>query len=298
MKVNSNIVAAVDFSSISPVVLEHAVKIACHRGGTVLATHVLDESRLKDWIDTLGEDTSAENWVENTKVRLTELAAPQSGKCDLTLDVSLGRPYQRIAEWVETTGAGLLVIGAHDQAKRRIGSVAAKSIRAVASDVLVLRDWQGRLFKKIAACVDFSETSARALGQALDFADAHNASLEVIHVIFPPNNDPWGQTMVHPLDSSVSYEAAVRERARRRMEVFLKPFAERLEKLEHISVVLESQCPAMAISAHALAESIDLIVMGTQGRSWLGSLVLGSTAERLLNDAPSSVLVVRPPQKS
>jgi len=298
MSADTKIVAAVDFSSISPVVLEHAVKIACHRGGSVMAVHVLDESRLKDWIDTLGEDTSAENWIEKTKGRLTELAATQAGKCELTLDVSLGRPYQKIAELVQATGAGLLVIGAHDQDKRRMGSVAAKCIRAVASDVLVLRDWQGRLFKKIAACVDFSETSAKALGQALDFADAHNAGLEVIHVIFPPKNDPWGETMVHPLDSSVSYEAAVRERARRRMELFLKPFADRLEKLEHSTVVLESQCPAMAISAHALAESTDLIVMGTQGRSWLGSLVLGSTAERLLNDAPSSVLVVRPPQES
>jgi len=296
MKVNANIVAAVDFSSISPVVLEHAAKIASHRGGAILATHVLDESRLKDWIDTLGEDKSSGHWIEKTKERLSELTAPQSASCDITLDVSLGRPYQKIVELVESTKAGLLVIGAHDQAKRRMGSVATKCIRAVPSDVLVLRDWQGRLFKKVAACVDFSETSARALGQALDFAEAHKASLEIIHVIFPPKNDPWGEAMVHPLDSNVSYESVVRERAQRRMEVFLKPFKDRLEKLDHSTLVLESQCPAMVISAHALSDSIDLIVMGSQGRSWLGSLVLGSTAERLLNDAPSSVLVVRPPQ--
>jgi universal stress protein E len=288
------IVAAVDFSSISPVILEHAAKMASFHGASVVAAHVLDESRLKDWIDTLGEDKSPEHWLENARERLAELLAAHLAKCAMTAEVTLGRPYEKIAEIVERTGAGLLVIGAHDQAKRRVGSVAAKSLRAVPSDVLLLRDWQGRLFRKVAVCVDFSETSAKALASALDFAEAHGAGLEIMHVIFPPTNDPWGQTMEHPLDSEVSYEVAVRARANRRMEAFLKPYAGRLAKLEHSCILLESQCPAVAISAHVLAGSIDLVALGTQGRSWLGAKVLGSTAARVLNDAPCSVLVVRP----
>jgi nucleotide-binding universal stress UspA family protein len=54
--------------------------------------------------------------------------------------------------------------------------------------------------------------------------------------------------------------------------------------------------PAEEILLYAAAARTDLIVMGTQGRTGLERLLLGSVAEKVLRGARCSVLVVKMPQ--
>ncbi len=49
------------------------------------------------------------------------------------------------------------------------------------------------------------------------------------------------------------------------------------------------------ISKLAREEQIDLIVMGTHGRTGLAHALLGSVAERVVRRAPCAVLTVKPP---
>jgi nucleotide-binding universal stress UspA family protein len=51
--------------------------------------------------------------------------------------------------------------------------------------------------------------------------------------------------------------------------------------------------PAIQIVEYARLESIDLVVIGTHGRSGVAHLVLGSVAERVVRSAPCPVLTVR-----
>jgi nucleotide-binding universal stress UspA family protein len=53
--------------------------------------------------------------------------------------------------------------------------------------------------------------------------------------------------------------------------------------------------PYLKIVETATAESVDLIVMATHGRTGLRHLVLGSVAERVVRLAPCPVLTIRPP---
>jgi nucleotide-binding universal stress UspA family protein len=63
----------------------------------------------------------------------------------------------------------------------------------------------------------------------------------------------------------------------------------------HAHVVVEtSDAPADAIAAYAASANIDLIVMGTHGRS--AQLLVGSVAERLVRTAPCPMLTVRHPE--
>ena len=48
------------------------------------------------------------------------------------------------------------------------------------------------------------------------------------------------------------------------------------------------------IPAFVVAEGIDLVVMGTVGRSGLSGMLIGNTAERIFRKLPCSVLVVKP----
>jgi nucleotide-binding universal stress UspA family protein len=60
-------------------------------------------------------------------------------------------------------------------------------------------------------------------------------------------------------------------------------------------VLLEGD-PATEIVRFATEEAMNLIVMGTHGRSGLERLLLGGVAEKVLRDAPCSVLVVKLPR--
>ena len=54
--------------------------------------------------------------------------------------------------------------------------------------------------------------------------------------------------------------------------------------------------PASQIVRYAADAGIDLIVMGTHGRTGLERQLMGSVAEKVMRDAPCSVLVVKLPK--
>lgn len=125
---------------------------------------------------------------------------------------------------------------------------------------------------------DFSSYSNQAYFHAVSLAKAHNASLTILYVIDPEKTaTPEGQgpeaywrsqiEQVRPLDDSIP--------------------------LSH--VVLQGD-PATEIVRHVRQARINLVVMGTHGRSGVDRLLMGSVAERVLRDAPCSVLVVKMPR--
>jgi nucleotide-binding universal stress UspA family protein len=61
-----------------------------------------------------------------------------------------------------------------------------------------------------------------------------------------------------------------------------------------IHPVLLRGSPPKTIATFARKKDADLIVVGTHGRTGLGRLFMGSTAEALLRQAPCHVMVVKP----
>lgn len=293
MKKLPTIIAAVDFSSSSAQVLAHSAKLAAASGCGLVVAHVIGASTIKEWEESMDLEAPTANRVDEMIVRLGEMATEGCAGVPFTLEVRIGSAHKALADIIREHGADLLVLGAHDVSKRRLGSVAARCARSAPADVLILRDWQGRFFSRIAACVDFSASSAVGLDRAITLATVHQASLEIIHVIFPPTRDPWGRVMDQPMDSEISYENRVRERAGNRMIAFLNPFKERLAGIGSSTLLLESESPAAAITAHVDVAGIDLTVTGSRDGSWVADFVLGSNTERLLHDSTSSVLIAR-----
>ena len=183
MKNHRPVLAAVDLSSSSSQVLWHAAKLASAEGSPLVVLHVISEGRLRDWEETLGTRAATAERVKEITVHLKELADEACGGVPAGITVRIGRPYRVILDVVREEGADLLVLGAHDVSRGRLGSVAAHCARSIPSDVLILRDWQSPHFHRIAACVDISVSSAAGLLRAIGIAKAHQASLEIIHVM-------------------------------------------------------------------------------------------------------------------
>ncbi len=137
--------------------------------------------------------------------------------------------------------------------------------------------------KNIVFATDFSRPSEDALPYAAELARHFGAKLFALHV-----RPPEVYTMVPPESWKAlgeAQEAQARERARN----LLAPFPDLNSEL----VIEEGEIwPALASTIEK--NQIDLIVIGTRGRTGLGKLLLGSTAEEIFREAPCAVLTVGP----
>lgn len=141
--------------------------------------------------------------------------------------------------------------------------------------------------RRILCPVDFSEFSASVLAHAAAFAKLFGSDITVLHVF---------ATAVPPA-SSATYPAWLLEVPEARksiadeLHVLLAP-------LSSAGVTPRTQIAegntASEIIRHALEQDVDLVVMGTHGRSGFDRLTLGSVAEKVLRKAPCPVLTIPP----
>jgi nucleotide-binding universal stress UspA family protein len=141
-------------------------------------------------------------------------------------------------------------------------------------------------FTKIVCPVDFSPGSREALRIAAELARDWAAPLVVAHVWEPPK---WsiGEVMIAPevIQDMVDAEEAELEN--------WKTTAKQLGAREVGTRFLSGVAWDAILSLLKDDPAIDLVVMGTHGRTGLKHVLLGSVAEKVVRHAPCPVLVVR-----
>ena len=149
-------------------------------------------------------------------------------------------------------------------------------------------------FTRILVPTDFSSAADRALEHARSLAEAFGASIHLLHVF----DDPFTAAAYAPeVFASIppDYREAALAEAGRQLDARLGG-QERREFGGTSELVIGS--PAREIVRYAAMHGIDLIVMGTHGRSGLAHLLLGSVAERVVRTAPCAVLTIREPARN
>lgn len=149
-------------------------------------------------------------------------------------------------------------------------------------------------FQKILVAVDGSEGSRKASEVAVDLADKFGAQLYVFHAfraypeymsMFPNAPSPSGEAFEQ-------YEAYSKKAA---LEVVGRTvsIAEKrgVKARPHTAETIGSA--VQAITDYAVAEKIDLIVMGTRGMGGFKKMLLGSVSSGVVTHASCDVLVVR-----
>jgi universal stress protein A len=152
-----------------------------------------------------------------------------------------------------------------------------------------MRTVAATIYRRILVPLDFSDSSMRALGHARTLAERFEASLELLYVVpnpFIANAASLEAGMVLP----PGFLDELERDARQRLDGALTA-AER-ERFKARSVVRIGD-PLLEIVEHARVEGVDLIVMGTHGRTGVSHLFLGSVAERVVRTATCPVLTVR-----
>ncbi len=139
----------------------------------------------------------------------------------------------------------------------------------------------GISFKSILLATDFSDASEKAFNYAVAIARHYGSKIAIVHVM-PPE--------------SVSFIPELPgERQRYEARRWMENLASRseLKQIPH-ETVLRAGSVWGVLSAVIHQQDIDLVVLGTHGRSGLKKLVLGSVAEEVVRRAGCPVLTVGP----
>jgi nucleotide-binding universal stress UspA family protein len=215
-----------------------------------------------------------------------------------------GPPAPAILEKAKLEGATLIAMTTHGRgglSRWLMGSVAEKVVRASTTPVLLVRSFRptplgdlqparaGELpFRKILVPTDGSAAASTVIGSAAEFAQLFGAEVMVLHAELP---------IVLPGYGEQGFPVALKPTPSEEDRATAKPaehFGDLGLPVKRRTIVGNA---AEVILDVAHTEEIDLIAMGTHGRSGFSRWVLGSVAERVLRHAGVPLLFVRARKK-
>lgn len=145
--------------------------------------------------------------------------------------------------------------------------------------------------ERILVPVDFSEHSQYALDYAAQIAQQLGAKLYLLHVVEPISYPAdWGFSQI----GFVDLEKELIDAATQELEKMTAELRERGIEVEY--EVRSGSRASDVIIEFAKEKNIDIISIGTHGRSGLEHFLFGSTTERVLRKAQCPVLAVRLPE--
>ncbi len=142
-------------------------------------------------------------------------------------------------------------------------------------------------FRRVLVAHDFSSFADTALERAAEIAGRYGAALTIVHVYQP--------IVATIPDGLVLYSAA-------HFADFMGEINRHLEQLQQralgfgatsTTTVVRQGPPHVELCDYAREHEIDLIVVGSHGRTGLMHALVGSVAEKVVRKAPCPVLVVR-----
>ncbi len=147
-------------------------------------------------------------------------------------------------------------------------------------------------FQNIVVPVDFSENSRRAVDYGIDMAKDRKAKLYFFHVINQRHIDTLQDLSIKGYKGD--FLEAIRNMLQAR-DTDLREFVpqESLKDLD-VEFIIRKGKPGEEILKFAEEKNLDLIVIGTQGRSAIKATLMGSAAQSVVNRAKCPVLVIHP----
>jgi nucleotide-binding universal stress UspA family protein len=277
-----------DGSEYSEGAVREAVKLAKLTSAILTVIAVIEtnpeyEALAPDRVDKA--DTKTREYLDTVK----KMASLDGVECE-TLAFHSENIFRTIVEEAEKRNVDMIVMGRRGRTglKRLLmGSVTAKVIGHSPCDVLVVPKAAEIGCRKILVATDGSKYSLAAASEAIGIAKRCGAFLYVVSAL-PSESSPFDIVHSEMLKGPIEqYE--LREAEKNVKDVMLIAEQEGIPA----RTIVESGPPYKAILEAAEKEKIDLIIMGSHGRTGMERLLMGSVAERVVGHAACAVLIVK-----
>ncbi|MGB3563289.1 MAG: universal stress protein [Thermoanaerobaculia bacterium] len=288
------VLVATDFSDTAQAGIDWALELArTHQAQIVLVHGVMLPNRATDFVPSPPDLT--EKLQEAASGRLNDAAERARGRgVEVITDLRIGLPSQAILEAAEERNVDLVVLGTRGLTGLQhlfLGSTAQRVVQHANCPVLTVHPGdidQHRQIRTVLVPTDFSRDAELSTTIALDLLakQSRETTLVLLHVY----HLPYEYTAYGTIPTSLDYFKDVEGAAEDRLRKLAEPLAS--EGLSVKTVAREGYPPEIIVG-EAEACGADLIALGTHGRSGLTHLLLGSTAERVVQHASCPVLTVR-----
>lgn len=304
------ILIALDGSPRAELILSQITRILKREDSELLLLRVVDIPEPAGGLEMAGaidipalrqeEREEAQKYVHDLARRFAATGAKVHAR------IAEGPAAQTILDTARAEGATLIAMTTHGRtgiARWLMGSIAEKVARASDVPLLLVRSFRrnstGDLepntpgetpFRRILIPVDGSPTSMSIIAPAEKFAQLYDSAILVVHVrppFIPASPVLPGMEAALPLvpaPAPPATDEAIEMAARRFRHAGLG--------VRKLSVEGEPACEILDL---ARTEGVDLIALGTHGRSGFSRWALGSVAERVLRSAEVPLLLVRTP---
>ncbi len=290
------ILATTDFSTTAAAGVEWASEIARSHRARVVLVHALappiPPAASPDFI-AMPPDFHRE--YRDAAVQKLEATAGslRARGIETVTELEVGPAAPTVIELAAKHSADLIVLGTRGLTGFRhllLGSTAQHVVQKARCPVLAVHPDDAekhRAIRTILVPTDFSEGTESVLRVAGNILRPEkDARLILLHAYHLPVEFTALGTV--PMTPRLYADAA--EQARAKLEDLAKPLRTLGIRVE---TVAREGYPPTVIEEEARAQQVDLIAMGTHGRSGLRHLLLGSTAERVVQHAPCPVLTLR-----
>ncbi len=295
------ILIATDFSPSSEAALKQAVWIARRSGAQLVLAHALPDllgvahsASADAKLDLLfGQGEKFQREVSQTSLARMRQMIADLGVADLDIryETLIGKPYVEIPYAVQQQGYDLVVAGTRGFGPFRrifVGSTAKRLIHRCPCSVWVVKAEHVGPPKAILAATDFSDVSRRAVLEGLWVAREASAKFHLVNVI---ESLEIPDKILDKFPEGKAFRQHVAEAAKLGFEQFIESLNVDLAKIQ---VHQTTAIPWDEIGRLATELNIDLIAIGTIGRSGIPGMVLGNTAEKILDTCECSILAVKP----
>ncbi|MFB6123368.1 MAG: universal stress protein [Haloferacaceae archaeon] len=271
-----HVLVPTDGSDGSAVAAAHGVALAERFDATLHAVSVVDPAVFVT--DAVGDvddlvQQQREAYRKRAERAVSRVADAATGR-DVRTAVREGTPHEELLAYAAAESIDLVVMGTHGRSgvdRYLLGSVAEKLIRTAHVPVVTVRGDGGvpgvTDYGDVLVPTDGSETATRATDHAIAVATAFDATVHVLHAA---GGESGGDAATE----------AVAERVR---EVGLD--------------VATRVCPGTpheVVREYVETNDVDLVAMGTHGRTGLDRMLLGSVAANTIRTVDVPVLAVGP----
>lgn len=281
--------------------IRYGLNLARRYDSTVHALHVVDSSPIERKLELTALETDLETlpdtWYDagDTATQKIATQASEWGLSAVT-EVRRGIPAREIAPYIADAGIDLVCMGTRGHTgldRFLLGSVTAKVVRTVDVPVLCVKpkpteETSGSEpredFENILVPTDGSKQAQEAVKHALDLARAYDSTLHTLHIV------DRGAYASRPGWTWDELKQALEQNGKNILEDVQSQAA-----ADRVSVVTEIQhgVPHQAILDYCDQHAIDLVAMGTHGRSGPSRWLMGSVSGRVLRSAETPVLTIR-----
>lgn len=284
-----SILLATDLSPRCDRALDRAVLLSELWQAKLVVLHVLEDLWDAD------SDPNAPSWrrpPDPAGVARQQLLA-DVGPLKKTTDVAIeeGDPVEAIVRTAESNGCDLIVTGvARDELFGRfiLGTTVDRLLRRSQTPILIVKKRARRAYRRIAVAIDFSDSSRHALEAAIRYFP--DQGLTIFHAYEAPRS---GLTT-----DSAAYLHEYRRVVEQDYEAFLASVKSGETIRQRVNSFIEYGAPNEVLRRGVRDMDIDLIVLGTQGRSALSEALIGSVGKYLMSELSCDVLMIREPQEN